>query len=163
MIVFIILLAVFLFLAFLVIKVRLIIEKKSEQDLMVQIKIWFFKYTFDLQKMLKKDKTRKKAAFEIKINSEFIKYLLSKTRFIIAKLNLYIGFDDAAQLALLCGFLQALIYTAVPLIKNADLKDINSVSVSPVFNKNFFELQLECIIKVKFRNIIIGYIFKKRK
>lgn len=163
MIVFIILLAVFLFIVFLDIGVRLIIEKKPNKDLLLILKVWNFKYNIDIKKLLKRDELRKKTEFEIKLHLEQIKYILSKSRFQITKLNLYVGFEDAAFLAVFCGLLNTVIYSVIALLKNASIQDKNNLSITPIFNKNYFELKFECIIKIKLRNIIIGYIFKKRK
>jgi len=163
MIVFIILLAVFLFIVFFTVAVRLAIVKKPNKEFLLNIKFWFFKYEIDIKKLLKKDRVREKAAFEIKFDSVVIKYLLSKTRFKISELNLYAGFDDAALLAIFCGFVNALLYSAVALAKNVSIENTSNIAITPVFNKNYFELKFECIIKIKLRNIIIGYIFKKRK
>ncbi len=156
-----ILLAVFLFILlifFLHINVGIGVVKKPDHDPLITIRVLFFELNINpLEKRPKKKKQKDKS------DLHFYFYLLKNFHFTITEFTLFLGIEEADALAMLCGFVHMFFYSIVSVLKNVQLKNHNCVAIVPMFNKNLVELRFHCIIKVRLRHIIVGYIFKKRK
>lgn len=83
-------------------------------------------------------------------------YIISKTKIEYIKWHTEIGFNNAALTAIVSGIIYAIkgnIITYLSSFLNHDNIDIN---VKTSYNKEIFETDLNCIIRIKIANIIIA-------
>lgn len=137
-------------------------KKVTNNDSKVSLKIYILKKIkiaeINLKKIDFKDEKVKnkieKHLGEKKINLDTIK-LLKNNDYIVEKLNLNInvGTDDPAITAISVG----IIYTVISIFLNKKVKDLSEIKyeIKPIYNnKNMLDIELNCIITLKFENII---------
>lgn len=91
-------------------------------------------------------------------NKVVIDYILKKIKFINLKAVFKVGFEDAAITAIITGFLWSILYMILSILFNyKEIEDYN-VDITAEFNKSIFQVDFNCIIKLKLVYIIIaGY------
>ena len=137
-------------------------KKVTNNDSKVSLKIYILKKIkiaeINLKKIDFKDEKVKnkieKHLGEKKIYLDTIK-LLKNNDYIVEKLNLNInvGTDDPAITAISVG----IIYTVISIFLNKKVKDLSEIKyeIKPIYNnKNMLDIELNCIITLKFENII---------
>lgn len=82
----------------------------------------------------------------------------------VEKLDLEIkmGFEDAKDTCMFCGFIMAAVHALLPLIEDHIRMDQTVIKTTPVFKKEKITVLLDCILKIDLVNIIIRY-FKVKK
>lgn len=134
--------------------------------------ICIFSYTLDNKKLKKiYDKEKSKVA-ELEKMKEYLKPY-SKTWEKIKKLDIKvrklkltakIGTEDAVLTSFLVAILASLISIFLPNIAINQKEENYQYDILPLYNKNVYDLQLNCIIQMKMVHIIyVIYIFLKKK
>lgn len=90
------------------------------------------------------------------INKNTISYFSKKTHINNFSLNASLGFDDAYITGISCGVLYVVVINFLAFLKRDINLQIQYIKFEPVFNKEVFDLKLNCIIDIKLGHIIIG-------
>lgn len=76
--------------------------------------------------------------------------------------ELKVGFEDAKDTCMFCGFVLSAVHSLLPLIEDRIRLDQTTIRTTPVFKKEKITVFLDCILKIDLVNIIIRY-FKVKK
>ena len=76
--------------------------------------------------------------------------------------ELKMGFEDAKDTCMFCGFILAVIRALLPLMEDHIRMDRTVIKTTPVFKKEKITVFLDCILKIDLVNIIYRY-FKVKK
>jgi hypothetical protein len=85
------------------------------------------------------------------------RYILRKSQIYLKKLVLKIGIGDAFTTALACGSLNIIINTVFAITKKINSSRDYDTRIIPIFDKEYFEIDADCIIHLKPVHIITGY------
>ncbi|MCM8900864.1 DUF2953 domain-containing protein [Caldicoprobacter algeriensis] len=95
-------------------------------------------------------------------NAQYFKTVKDKVKVEDFEVMARLGTGDAAHTALLCGSLLSLLHIALFHLQNKYYLEKKRVNVTPVFDREDFELNFNCIIALKLRYIIIAGMQKKQ-
>lgn len=98
----------------------------------------------------------KKGLRAVQQNAKYLKHIKDKVRVEDFGVTARLGTGDAAHTALLCGSLLSLLHIALFHLQNKYYLEKKRVNVTPVFDREDFELHFDCIIALKLRYIIIA-------
>ncbi len=89
-------------------------------------------------------------------NAQYFKSFKGKARVENFEVRARLGTGDAAHTALLCGSLISLLHVAIFYLQDKYHLGKKIVDVTPVFDREDFQLYFNCIIAIKLRYIIIA-------
>lgn len=111
---------------------------------------------FDIIKKAKKSHLTDKQKFSRK---SAVKYILKKAA-LKTQVRLDIGVVSAYTTAMICGLLFILSSAFDAVYRQPQFN--MELSIKPLFSKQFFSIQANCIIALSVANIIIGYLIYKK-